>query len=322
MRDDSIVLTSAEGRVVSCARLPDGAATLAAEVAFLVRPQFYPEPTTGVLAVETHLSWVFLTDAHAYKLKKPVRTAFVDLRSVDARRRNCAAELRLNRRLTSGVYLRAVALRRDASGTLTFAGQGDPVDWLVKMRRLPAARMLDRLIEEGSAEPADVDPLVRVLVDFYRRARPCPISPAGYRRAIARGIEEARSALLRPECGLASESVDRACAALRAVLAQTALFDARVTAGRIVEGHGDLRPEHVCLQGEPQIIDCLEFSRRLRRLDPLDELGYLALECERLGAPAIGAAILEAYRALSGDPAPARLQHAYQAYRALVRATF
>jgi hypothetical protein len=129
-----------------------------------------------------------------------------------------------------------------------------------------------------------------------------------------------RAALLRPEYGLASESVDCACATLRAVLAQTALFDVRVSAGRIVEGHGDLRPEHVCLQGEPQIIDCLEFSRRLRRLDPLDELGYLALECERLGAPGIGAAILEAYRALSGDPAPARLQHAYQAYRAAVRA--
>jgi aminoglycoside phosphotransferase family enzyme len=99
-----------------------------------------------------------------------------------------------------------------------------------------------------------------------------------------------------------------------------ALFDRRVTEGRVVEGHGDLRPEHVCLEPKPQIIDCLEFSRRLRRLDPLDELGYLALECERLGASAIGAAILEAYRALSGDPAPARLQHAYQAYRALVRA--
>ena len=88
------------------------------------------------------------------------------------------------------------------------------------------------------------------------------------------------------------------------------LFDERAQAGRIIEAHGDLRPEHICLEAEPQIIDCLEFSRELRILDPADELAFLALECERLGAPAFAATIFETYTEDHGRcaaSAPARL---------------
>jgi len=299
---------------------PDPAADLEAKVAFLARPESYPEPTSAVLRVETHMSWVFLTDRQAYKLKKPVRTVYVDLRSVTARSRNCAAEVRLNRRLSSGVYLGTVALLRDAAGHLTFAQDGEVVDWLVKMRRLPADRMLDRLMRDDAVRDGDVDGLVRRLCDFYRQSRPCGISPAEYRREIERGIEASRRELHRPEHALPPDPIERVYARLHTVLSRTALFDARVAAGRIVEGHGDLRPEHICLQGEPQIIDCLEFSRRLRTQDPVDEIGFLALECERLGATSIGTQILGAYRRQSGDAAPAALLHFYQSYRACVRA--
>jgi aminoglycoside phosphotransferase family enzyme len=302
------------------ATAPDPALALEAKIAFLARPESYPEPTSAVIPVETHMSWVFLTDHHAYKLKKPVRTPYVDFRSVTARSRNCAAEVRLNRRLSSGIYLGTAALLQDGAGRLTFAKEGEVVDWLVKMRRLPAERMLDRLIRDRAVRDTDVDDLVRRLCEFYRQSRSCAISPAAYRREFEGGIEDSRRELRRPEHALPPDPIERVCARLHAVLSRTTLFDARVAAGRIVEGHGDLRPEHICLQGEPQIIDCLEFSRRLRTQDPLDELGFLALECERLGATRIGTAILDAYRKRSGDAAPAALLHFYQGYRACVRA--
>ncbi|MDR6203942.1 hypothetical protein [Paraburkholderia graminis] len=99
-------------------------------------------------------------------------------------------------------------------------------------------------------------------------------------------------------------------------------FDRRVREGRIVEGHGDLRPEHVCLAPPPPlaIIDCLEFSPEYRTLDTVDELGFLALECERLGAPEFGNVLLETYGAVTGDSPGAALVHFYQSYRAAVRA--
>lgn len=290
-------------------------------IAFLSRAQSYPEPTANVASIETHMSWVFLTDHYAYKLKKPVRTADVDLRDLAARFHNCLEEVRLNRRLTSGVYLETVPLSQDAAGRLTLTGDGDAVDWLVKMRRLPGERMLDRLIAERSVQRADVEAIVDKLYAFYRLSSPVDISALDYRREFAAAIEAHARELEDPEYSLPAALIERASAPQLALLKQAAMFDARVHERRIIEGHGDLRPEHICLQGETQIIDCLEFSFRLRTLDPVDELGFLALECERLGAPYIGREILDLYRRRSGDAAPDSLAAFYQGHRALVRAT-
>jgi aminoglycoside phosphotransferase family enzyme len=98
------------------------------------------------------------------------------------------------------------------------------------------------------------------------------------------------------------------------------LFDARVRQGKIVEGHGDLRPEHVCLESQPVVIDCLEFNRSLRILDVASELSFLALECERLGAPEIGERILNGYSEQAGDRPANMLLGFYRAYHACVRA--
>jgi aminoglycoside phosphotransferase family enzyme/predicted kinase len=293
---------------------------LAARIAFLSRPENYPESTTRVERIETHQSWVFLTERHAYKLKKPVQTEYVDLRDVSSRRRNCNDEVRLNRRLSEDVYLAAVPLAKDAAGDLTFGQDDAVVEWLVKMRRLPADRMLDWLILKGATRRADVAALVRRLCAFYGQCPPTRIAPAAYRQHFTDGIAAYRRELCRAAYGLSVERVDRISALQLAYLSHAETFDARVSEGRIVEGHGDLRPEHICLEAEPQIIDCLEFSRSLRTLDTIDELGFLALECERLGAPSIGAQILDAYRAQTGDAAPAALVDFYQSYRACVRA--
>ena len=111
------------------------------------------------------------------------------------------------------------------------------------------------------------------------------------------------------------------CAQQQAFLdAHGGWFDARVQAGKIIEGHGDLRPEHVCLAPRLWVIDCLEFSRTLRTGDPADELAYLALECERLQADGPGRLLLPCYTELTGDHPPAALVHFYQAYRAVLRA--
>ncbi len=300
---------------------PPGDPGLDAKLAFLSRPPSYPEPTTRVERVQTHLSWVFLTDAHAYKLKKPARSDFVDLRTVADRRRNCRAEVRLNRRLAPDVYLGAVPLTCDAAGRLAINGDGDVVDWLVRMRRLPQDRMLDRIIASGLASTIDVDAIVQPLCRLYRAAPPVAMPAAAYLEALAAEIDATQLALREPGYALPADTLDRIAALQSRVLARDrASIGDRATAGRIVEGHGDLRPEHVCMLSPPRIIDCLEFSRELRSLDAADELAYLALECERLGAPDLRERIFDAYRRLSGDTVPEALIDFYQSYRACIRA--
>ncbi|HYP37060.1 MAG TPA: hypothetical protein VEQ62_12050, partial [Stellaceae bacterium] len=94
----------------------------------------------------------------------------------------------------------------------------------------------------------------------------------------------------------------------------------RLEARRVVEGHGDLRPEHICLGSTPRIIDCLEFRPDLRCLDPVDELAFLAMECERLGARSIGRVLFHHYCRRTGDCPPPVLIAFYKAIGALIRA--
>ena len=99
-----------------------------------------------------------------------------------------------------------------------------------------------------------------------------------------------------------------------------ALFRQRVLERRLVEGHGDLRPEHVYLNGTPRIIDCLEFCAELRQLDPVNELAFLALECRRLGGPSLEGLLLQRYHERTGDAPPPELMRFYKALNALIRA--
>jgi aminoglycoside phosphotransferase family enzyme len=291
--------------------------SLEGKVAFLRQPGSYPDPTNRVEAVETHMSWVFLTDAFAYKLKKPVCYDYLDFSTLEARRLDCEAELRLNRRLAAEVYLAVLPLLLAVDGSLSLGGEGQPVDWLVKMRRLPAARMLDSLIRQRAVTQDAVRNLAHRLAAFYAGAVVEPLSTENYRQRLAGQIAASLRELGRPEFGLPTDRLLRLADAQSACLRQlAALLDDRVAQGRIVEGHGDLRPEHVCFLPEPVVIDCLEFKRDFRIADAQDELSHLALACEWLGMPEIGPWLLVGYGEASGDQWPAPLLHFYQSCRA------
>ena len=294
---------------------------LRAKVAFLSEPGSYPEKPAAVEVVQTHMSCVFLTDKHAYKLKKPVRYDFLDFSTLEARRADCEEELRLNRRLARDVYINVVPLALTRTGGLALGGDGKIVDWLVKMRRLPARLMLDRAIRDGNVHRDDVRRCALVLADFFRRSEPVAMGPREYRDRFRMDILANQRALAAPNYGLSPALLESITAGLLAVLEREALlFNRRVAERRIVEGHGDLRPEHVCLGAEPVFIDCLEFNSRWRMLDPADELSYLAMECEFAGAPWIGEVVLETYREATGDDPPPRLLGFYRGFRAAVRA--
>ncbi|MEW6037536.1 MAG: hypothetical protein AB1648_04715 [Pseudomonadota bacterium] len=291
------------------------------KVAFLRRPDAYSDRPGCVEVIETHMSWVFLTERFAYKLKKPVRYDFLDFSTLEARQDDCDREVRLNRRLAGDVYLGTVPLTLKEDGGLKLDGKGPVVDWLVHMRRLPADRMLDAVIRHGTVAPEDVRQFSRVLTDFYRFSPPLSIRPAEYRCRFEAEIQGNRTELSDIRYGLPKAQVDRLAEAQEQFLAQRgSLLEQRARDGRIIDAHGDLRPQHICLTPAPVIIDCLEFNRAFRILDPVDELAYLAMECERLGALDIGEQVLGHYREATGDACPTELIGFYKVFRAYLRA--
>jgi uncharacterized protein len=291
------------------------------KIQFLSRASSYPEQTTKVDVIKTHMSCVFLTDNFVYKLKKPIQLSFLDFRSLDAREHYCQESLHLNRRLAKEVYLGVIALTVDAVGRLHIGGDEKPVEWLEKMQRLPNDLMLDNAIREGSVSTDDVHHFMASLIEFYRCAKPVAITKHAYRQRFMDNINADFSVLQDRIYGLPQQQLKRlGTALLDFVRVQAQLFDARVEAQHIIEAHGDLRPEHVCLLPRPVFIDCLEFDRELRIMDSVDELAFLAMECERAGAGFIGEQMFELYLAGTDDTPPQSLIDFYKAHHAIVRA--
>ncbi len=264
---------------------------------------------------ETHISWVFLTADRAYKLLKPITTSFLDFGSSS---RRCAAaerELELNRRVAPDVYL----------GLADLVENGELVDRMLIMRRMPEERRLSRLIGDPAFDH-HVREIARTIAALHARELPVPTDRAreiAGRDAVAGNWEGNFTDL----AGVVGDVVDRvdfdevADRARRYLASQGDLFDRRIEEGFVRDGHGDLLADDIfCLDDGPRILDCLAFDDSLRIGDVLSDIGFLAMDLHRLAGPDAGAALLRWYGEFSNEHHPASLAHHYMAYRAHVRA--
>ena len=261
---------------------------------------------------ETHISWVFLVGDRAYKMKKPITLSFVDYGSPDRRRAMCEAELRLNRRLAPTIYLAVRSIVATADG-FALAGAGSPgaVEHVVEMRRFDESNTLAARLTAGEVPPAQIDEVARVIADFHRAAEPAPLSDPVER--IAAALDDSLKALDgRQGVRALRRFTDSYMRARASVL--------RERGERAVDGHADLRAEHVVLEQPIQIVDCVEFDRGLRVRDPGSDLAFLSMDVEALGHPAFARRLVKSYRAAGGDPGPPDLVAFYAVERALVRA--
>ena len=291
------------------------------KVAFLCTPTAYSHRVdAAVVCRETHMSWVFLAGEKVYKLKKPVRFPYLDFSTLDRREAACRAELVLNRRLAADIYEDVVPLVWSDVG-LSIGGGGQVVDWLVVMRRLDETQTLEHGLATGKLPVWKLSRLAKRLVQFYRHARVVHVSAnvhlANWRRQLAYN----RHVLLNPLLGMPFGKVAFVDHLQRRFLVERSSSIARrMRHQHIVEGHGDLRPEHIWLDDEVRIIDCLEFNAALRVVDPFDEIAFLCLECERLGAPRVGEYIRRHTIYALADDITDELFTFYHCYRAALRA--
>jgi aminoglycoside phosphotransferase family enzyme/predicted kinase len=271
--------------------------------------------------VGTHISWVFLTDREAWKVKRPVDLGFLDFSSKEARERACRAEVRINRRLAPDVYRGVVPVRRGPGGA-TLVGRGPVVDHAVRMRRVPDQRSAAALLDAGSLSHEFLEGLAARLAAFHASCRETP--EYGRPEAVARNVRE-NFAQTAPFVGrfLGPRTFRRVRDRQEAFLARSrGTLLGRVAGRRIREGHGDLRLEHVYFEEGrpgPTVIDAIEFNERFRCGDAASDIAFLAMELEARDRPSLAGRFTGACAEASGDFDLYRVLDFYLSYRAWVR---
>jgi uncharacterized protein len=314
-----------EGRATLMAGLRS-AACAPSLVEAMMRPEFYPDSPARVELRQTHISCVFIAGDYVYKVKKPVRLPFLDCSRLADRFHYCREEVRLNARLSPRVYLGVFAIleRGDSFmlGPEVHAAHPDAVEYAVKMRRLPEDRMLDAMLAAGRVDSATIRAIAARVAKFSTNAPSKHGWIYGSAAAIWRSVTD-EIAQLEAFVGhtLERDQFDLIEAFCRAfITAHWRPLNDRALEGRVREGHGDLRAEHVCLMGnEIDVIDCVEFSERLRYGDVASEIAFLAMDLERLDAPRLADELVEAYVEFAGDEELAVFVPFYKCYRACVR---
>ena len=288
----------------------------------LMKPAAYPVTTSTVELVQTHVSWIFLTDTHAFKLKKPVNFGFLDFSTVDRRRFYCNEELRLNRRLCPDIYEAVVELRESPAG-IAFLGGGPIIDYAVMMKRLPADHMLDRMVESGEVTTADMRNVAAVISKFHAEALGTPyISGFGSLEKILFNWRENFEQLMPFNTSTLPDVEREAIQSWVMNFAETNrdLLDRRVEQGFIRECDGDLHLENICLVDDRvYIFDCIEFNERFRFCDTAADIAFLLMDLDFHNRSDLADVVITSYSTASGDLELAKLIDFYKIYRAVVR---
>jgi len=288
----------------------------------LLKPDAYPEEVTGVELVQTHISYIFLTDRYAYKIKKPVDFGFLNFSTIDRRRFYCNEEVRLNRRLCPDIYEGVVELRETPAGA-AFHGTGTIIDYAVKMKRLPADRMLDKLVDSGTVTPSIIRKVSRIIAEFHHTT---PTSPAiaeygRLERIMFNWQENFEQTIPFENMTLPAHEREfiRSWVTTFATEHEN-VFKQRVDDGFIRECDGDIHLENICLDdGVVHIFDCIEFNERFRCCDTAADIAFLLMDLDYHGRHDLSDDVIDEYISRTGDHGLILLVDFYKIYRAFVR---
>ena len=296
---------------------------LPAIVEAMLQPDFYAPRPARVELVQTHISYVFLAGDAVYKLKKPVRFAFLDFSTLELRRHFCHEEVRLNRRLAPDVYRGVVAVCRRAGGfALAAEESADAVEYAVHMRRLPDERMLSHLLERGTVGTGLIDAIAARLAAFHATADAGPTVVRGGDPEVitAEMDEDFREVDTFHADTIAADddaAIRRFCHDF--LRRHDALLRRRQRDGRIRDGHGDLHTEHICCTDPLVIFDCIEFKPSFRHRDVAAEIAFLAMDLVYHGRDDLADGLVARYGELTHDADLSMLVPFYACHRAYIR---
>ena len=292
-------------------------------IAALQNPALYPHSVDGFRVIETHISWVILTGAYAYKMKKPVDFGFLNFTHLADRKHFCEEELRLNQRMAPDLYLRVVPITGAADAPV-IDGEGEPIEYLLQMREFPQTQLMAEVQARGELTDAHIDALAEQIAQFHLSI---PQVPAGHPLNNADAIvapmrqnfEQIRPLLNEKpdlqQLDALSDWTETSIARLRPLLEQ------RSQQGFIRECHGDLHLGNATIiDNKVVLFDCIEFNEPFRLIDIASDAAFLAMDLEDRGLKCQARRFLNGWLERTGDYAALELLSLYKAYRALVRA--
>jgi aminoglycoside phosphotransferase family enzyme/predicted kinase len=288
-----------------------------------MRPECYPHPVRAIRVLETHISWVMLTGDYAYKVKKPVNLGFLDFSTLEARRRYCEEELRLNRRLAPELYLDVVSIG-GPPGNARIGGDGPIIEHAVRMREFPQRALAKSMLSRGQLTAQHVDELARIIAAFHAAAA---VAGAADRHGVPEAVLAPALENFRQTLPLLAARADKET--LRSLRAWTRRehtrrepeMAARRRQGFVRECHGDLHLGNVAvLDGTPVAFDCIEFNEELRWIDVMNEIAFMHMDLHDRGRPDLAWRFVNRYLEHTGDYPGVAVLRFYGVYRALVRA--
>jgi len=285
-----------------------------------MKPEAYDEDPGKIELTQTHISFVFLTRNFVYKVKKAVDLGFLDFTTLEKRRFFCEKELELNRRLCEEMYLEVVPINR--SNIIKIKGEGKPIEYAVKMKRMPQERMMNKLLEENKVDSKLIDGIAKIIAEFHSKAETNKrisefgsllIIETNWKENFDQTREFVGKTISTEDFKLISDRIDDF------TKRNVSFFEKRITEGRVRDCHGDIHSGNIFITDRIYIFDAIEFNERFRYSDVASDVAFLAMDLEFKGRTDLSNFFVDRYVKYSGDEELMRLLPFYKCYRAYVR---
>lgn len=290
-------------------------------IAALRDPGVYPDAASRVEFLQTYISYIFLTERHAYKIKKPVNFGFLDFSTLKKRHYFLEQELHLNRRLAPEIYLAVLPLVVH-QGRLQVGGSGRAVEYALQMVRLPQDKMMDELAARRALTTGMIDNLIERLAAFYPQAATGPRVNKFGDLTVIRYNHMENFSQIRSFVGTALSAAafqDMVNFSENFMQRYASLFTQRIKAGKIRDCHGDLHMKNICITNGVYVFDCIEFNPRFRYGDVAADISFLAMDLDFHNYSDLSDYFINRFASVSHDSEIFRLVTFYKCYRAVVR---
>ncbi len=286
----------------------------------LMKPEAYEEDPGSIEMVQTHLSVVFLTRDFVYKLKKAVNFGFLDFTTLEKRHFFCEKELKLNRRLCGDMYLEVVPINK--TSFVKIRGEGETVEYSVKMKRMPQEKIMSKLLEENKVDDKIVDRIARIIAEFHSKAETNKrISMFGSLATIetnwSENFEQTEEFIGKT---ISSEDFNLIRDKVAGFMKKnTVLFKKRMSESLVRDCHGDIHSGNIFVTDRIYIFDAIEFNERFRYSDVAADIAFLAMDLDFKKRTDLSNFFVRKYVEYSRDQELPKLLPFYKCYRAFVR---
>jgi len=286
----------------------------------MLKPETYPDPVNKIVLVQTHISFVFITEKYVYKIKKPVNFGFLDFSTLEKRQIYCQKELQLNRRLCPHIYLDIVPINK--TDKLHIGGDGETVEYAVKMLRLPQEQLMSELLQKGQVTEQTIDEIATIVAKFHSEAQTSPeintfggldIVKTNWTENFTQTQKYIGQTISQTDYDLIQQTIT--CF----MDLNSTLFALRIADGRIRDCHGDLYSNNIFVTEPICIFDAIEFNDRFRYSDIASDVAFLAMDLDYQNQSDLSDYFIKQYIHYSKDAQLDQMLPFYKCYRAYVR---